>query len=151
MQKFVLLVEDDSADILLMKRATVKTGFRFPLAWAENGQQAMDYLDGRNEFADRTRFPLPSHVVLDIKLPLRNGLEVLSWLRACPGLKGLPVIIFTSSSERQDIQSAYRLAIDGYLHKPVGLERLATVVRAIANWVETGRLDPLQELIPPEV
>lgn len=149
MEKLVLLAEDDPADVLLIQRAARRTGFGFRLERVEGGQQAIDYLSGTHPYADRERFPLPSHLILDVKMPGKTGLEVLAWLRAHPRLNRSPVVMFSSSREPSDVRAAYDLGVDAYLVKPLDLDRLDVVLRALSSWVGAGQLDPLQELIPP--
>ena len=117
--RFTLLwVEDSPDDILLGERALVKAGFEKPEI-VRDGEQAIAYLGGTGEFADRSRFPVPSLVLLDLKLPRKSGFEVLGWMRGVEGLKRIPVVILTSSQERHDIDRAYDLGANAYLVKPV--------------------------------
>jgi DNA-binding response OmpR family regulator len=97
----------------------------------QDGDAAIDYLDGVNDYADRDRYPFPVLILLDLKLPRRSGLEVLGWLRQQPELKRLPVIILTSSQENTDVNRAYDLGANSYLVKPLGLNALVEVVTTI--------------------
>jgi CheY-like chemotaxis protein len=107
-----------------------------PLRIVRDGDEAIQYLGGRGVFADRSRYPLPSLVLLDLKLPKRSGLEVLEFLRAQPSMKQTPVIVLTSSQESTDIQRAYALGANSYLLKPVGFDGLLEMVKAIGMyWV----------------
>src|ERR1051325_6875350 len=96
-EKTILLVEDDENDVFFMRRAMQKTNLSLPMHVVMDGQSAMDYLDGTGEYQDRTEYPLPVAVFLDLKLPYVHGFEVLSWIREKPALHGLPVIVLTSS------------------------------------------------------
>ena len=87
----LLLVEDDPNDVLFMTRALKKAQIRQTLRVASDGQQAIDYLEGTGIYGDRTRYPFPCLVLLDVKLPKKSGLEVLRWLRNHPEHKDLPV------------------------------------------------------------
>ena len=127
----ILLVEDGEDDILLMQRAFAKTQLANPVQVATDGDQAIAYLSGAREFADRDTYPLPVLVLLDLKLPRRSGLEVLEWIRAQPGLRRLPVAMLTSSKESADINRAYDLGANAYLVKPVNFESLMEVVKAL--------------------
>lgn len=114
----ILLVEDDPNDVFLMKRALKRAEISNPLSVASDGQEAIDYLSGTGKFADRTQCPLPSLVFLDLKLPYKNGFEVLSWIRNQPELNSILVLVLTSSSEERDIQQSYRLGARSFLVKP---------------------------------
>ncbi|HVV69954.1 MAG TPA: response regulator [Verrucomicrobiae bacterium] len=114
----ILLVEDSADDVFFMRHALKKSGLPHRLLVVMDGQQAVDYLSGTKPYDDRSRYPLPSVVFLDLKLPFLNGFEVLAWIRAQPGLKDLAVFILTGSSEVRDRQRAEALGTVGYLVKP---------------------------------
>jgi CheY-like chemotaxis protein len=130
----LLLIEDDPNDILLIQRAFAKACLVNPLKIVRDGEEAVNYLAGNGAFADRTRFPLPSLVLLDLKLPRKSGLEVLQWLRQQPVLKQTPVIVLTSSKESYDVNRAYELGANSYLVKPVGFEGLLELVKSIGMY-----------------
>jgi len=127
----ILLVEDNADDAVLVRRAFRNANLANPIHVASDGDQAVAYLSGEGEYRDRERFPLPILVLLDLKLPRRSGFEVLEWLRAQPGLGRLRVVVLTSSKESVDIDRAYELGANSYLVKPVGLEQLIEMVRAL--------------------
>lgn len=136
----ILLVEDDESDVIFLKRAFQKTGIAHPLRVAEDGRKAISYLSGDGEYADRTRHPLPTHVLLDLKLPEKSGFEVLEWIRKTPTLGALHVSILTSSSEGRDLRRARDLGADCYLVKPMSFSVLQELARGIDEWVRTGRV-----------
>ena len=127
----VLHVDDDSNDILLVRRAFQKAGVETPPANVGDGLEAEDYLAGRGEYSDRARYPLPSLVLLDIKLPKKSGLEVLGWMREQPDLRLIPVIMLTSSQNNGDIRRAYELGANSYLVKPTEIGTLVEMVKAL--------------------
>jgi len=127
----ILVVEDDPGDVFLVRRAFTKDNLKCELRFARDGEEAVAYIAGEAEFGDRTRHPLPSLVLLDLKLPRRAGLEVLAWLKSQQNLKGIPVIVLTSSNQAADLKSAYELGANSYLVKPVTTEGLAQMVEAI--------------------
>jgi CheY-like chemotaxis protein len=90
----ILHVEDEEHDVYLLKRAFEAAGITNPVQVAHDGQEAIDYLSGAGEFADRKRFPLACVIILDLKMPRRNGIEVLQWLRQESGLPRVAVIMF---------------------------------------------------------
>jgi CheY-like chemotaxis protein len=133
----ILLVEDNGDDVLLFRRAARKASLPNPLQVVSDGEEAIAYLGGREPFSDRTRFPLPALVLLDLKLPRKSGHEVLAWLRVQPGLRRLPVAVFTTSRESSDVQRAYDLGANSYLLKPVQFEALIELVRGLKlYWVD---------------
>lgn len=136
----LLLVEDEKNDIYLFKHVLIAEQITNPLHVAEDGQQAIDYLDGIGQYADRAQFPLPGLVLLDLKLPVKTGLQVLEWIRKQPRLKTLPVIILTSSSEQSDINAAYRLGANSFLVKPSGHTELRDLIKMIrAYWLTLNK------------
>ena len=135
----VLLVEDDPNDQLLIRRAFAKAALPNPLHIVADGDAAVAYLAGDGPYADRLRHPLPIVVLLDLKLPRRSGLEVLEWLRAQPVLSRIPVVIFTSSRQPQDIDRTYDLHVNSYVVKAVDLADLTEIVRSMAAyWAVTN-------------
>ena len=123
----ILLVEDDLNDVALLKRAFSK---RHPVDWVQvvnNGLDAMSYLEGSGRFRDRTRFPLPDLLLLDLTLPGISGFEVLEWLRTASQFHSLPVIVLTASSAIRDAQQAYRLGANSFITKPIDSDSLETI------------------------
>ena len=120
----ILLVEDDPNDVLFLRRAFTKADVQLPMRVARDGQEAIDYLSGAGAFSDRSKFPLPCLVILDLKLPRKNGLEVLQWLRHQPDLSDLPVVMVTSSDENGDRETAEREGVEAYRVKPVSFPEL---------------------------
>ncbi len=114
----VLVVEDNDDDVFILRRAFRDSKLANPLFIVTDGQEALDYLRGHGRFADRTAFPFPSLVLLDLKLPFVSGLEVLEWIQSQPFKSSLLVIILTSSAEDRDIHRAYHLGARAYLTKP---------------------------------
>ncbi len=132
----ILLAEDDSNDVLLIRRAFRKANIANPLHVVRDGEQAVAYLCGQAPYADRERHPLPVLLLLDLKLPRKSGLEVLEWLRQQPGLKRLPVVMLTASRESADVNRAYDLGANSYLVKPVDFDPLLEMVKTLGlYWV----------------
>ena len=132
MSDTILLVEDEENDVFFLKHAFEEVGILNPLQVAQDGKEAMDYLSGHGEYADREQFPLPCLILLDLKLPRVMGFEVLQWIREQPALKSLVVIILTSSRLEPDIEKAYKLRANAYLVKP----STPTELRAIATGIK---------------
>src|SRR6185369_15415772 len=115
--KTILQVEDDPNDVFFLQRALKKAGVLNPIQVARDGQEAIDYLQGVGKFADREQFPLPALILLDLKLPLVMGLDVLKWIRQEAGLT-VPIVLLTASAQESDIAAAYCLGANGFLVKP---------------------------------
>lgn len=128
-EKPILIVEDNAADVMLMRRAFEKVRLANPLQVVTHGDAAVDYLAGQGMYADRQRFPLPVLILLDLKLPRRSGIEVLQWLRAQQGLQHIPVAVLTLSQQSQDINAAYDTGVHSYLIKPVHLDGLLQLLK----------------------
>jgi CheY-like chemotaxis protein len=137
----ILLVDDNEDDVFLMKRALKAAGIVNPLCVAEDGQKALDYLQGTGDFADRTAHPLPALILLDLKLPFVRGLDILAWLRRDARFKNIIVVVLTSSEEPSDLGNAYKLGANSYLVKPPTpkqLEELAVAFKLY--WLEFNRV-----------
>jgi CheY-like chemotaxis protein len=131
----VLLVEDDPSDVLFMRRAWRQVGHAAPLIAVGDGEKAVAYLSGNAPYSDRSQYPFPTLVLLDLKIPLLPGLDVLRWIRENPGLRALPVAVLTSSEEPADVARARELGVSDYIVKPTGFEQLVTVVRKLGPMV----------------
>lgn len=133
----ILLVEDDQNDVFFLKNAFQEAGIDNPVQVAGDGQQAIDYLCGVGAYSDRKRFPFPRLVLLDLKLPVKMGLDVLRWLQDQPQLQNLLVLVLTSSSNLRDVDEAYRLGVRAFLVKPVSTDERIKLARAIKQfWLE---------------
>jgi CheY-like chemotaxis protein len=138
----ILLVEDNEDDVFLMKRALKAAQIANPLFVVEDGQQAVDYLSGTGQFIDRQAHPFPAVVFLDLKLPMKSGLEVLEWIRAQEHLENLVVLVLTSSSEPSDLKRAYSLGANSYLVKPPTANQLLDLAKAFKwYWLEFNRYE----------
>jgi CheY-like chemotaxis protein len=125
------MADDDENDVFLMERAFKQARVANPVLRVRDGEDAIAYLRGDHFYANRKDFPLPELLILDLKMPRRNGFEVIAWIRQQTGLKRLPVIILTSSKEDRDINRAYELGANTYLTKPVNFESLVEMVKTL--------------------
>jgi len=125
--KTILLVEDSADDEKLMLRALKKKNVSNPVVIARDGVEALEYLFGTGAYAGRDMEDLPSVVLLDLKLPKIDGLEVLKRVRAEPRTKRVPVVVLTSSKEEQDLVTSYDLGANSYIRKPVDFEKFVEV------------------------
>ena len=136
-QGTILLAEDDDSDIRLVKFAFEEAQVRNPLRVVRNGQEAIDYLSGEGIYAGRDAYPLPALMLLDLKLPLRDGFEVLAWCQEHKGLHGLRVIVMSSSHDQSDIKMAMALGAVAYRVKPADFGYLVGVARELRDhWLK---------------
>jgi two-component system response regulator len=129
----ILLVEDNPNDEALALRALAQAGFAHQVVVVRDGVQALEYLFG-NEESKVEPASMPRVVLLDLKLPKVDGLEVLRHLRADGRTKWLPVVVFTSSDEQRDRVEAYSLLANSYVRKPVQFEEFSDTVRAVVHY-----------------
>ncbi|WP_428606837.1 response regulator [Sedimenticola sp.] len=126
-EKTILLVEDNPDDELLTIEALSANRVKNPVVVARNGVEALDYLFARGNFSDRNINDLPAVVLLDLKLPKIDGLEVLNKIRADGRTRLLPVVILTSSNEEEDRLKGYSLGANSYVRKPVDFDEFVKV------------------------
>ena len=142
-RSLILLVEDSRDDAFFLRRAFLKANLSHPIVDVRNGQQAVNYLSGNGLFADRSLYPLPKLVLVDLKMPLMDGFEFLAWVRARPDLEGLPVIVVSSSDLPADRDKAIKLGASDYFVKPNDPEDLVKVVEELqAKWIPEETLKP---------
>jgi two-component system, response regulator len=132
----ILLVEDNPDDALLTKRALTQGNLFNEVVHARDGVEALDYLFATGAYSDRDPSDLPVVMLLDLKLPKLDGLDVLERVRADDRTRLLPVVILTSSQEEQDLLAGYRLGANSYVVKPVEFGRFVDAVRELGlYWV----------------
>ena len=141
MKPAVLLVEDDQNDVFLMQRAFAKASPPVEVFVARDGREALRYLHGEGQYADRVQHPFPWLTLLDLNLPYVPGLQVLKQIREHPDLRKLIVVVLTSSLADSDLDEAYALGANSYLSKPAGLDEVQKLVDLVAEyWLKTNRL-----------
>jgi len=129
----VLLADDDSNDVFFLRRAFQKAGFASTVFDVPDGEKAIEYLCGENHFSDRTRYPIPALLMLDLKMPKINGFEVLEWLKTRKELCGLKVVVLSSSGLAADQQKAKDLGAHEYRVKPADLEDMVNMIKEVAG------------------
>lgn len=138
--KLILYAEDEEDDVFLMRRAFKEASITHRLEAVSDGNRVIEYLSGTGAFSDRTKWPLPILILLDLKMPGLSGHEVLKWIRTRPETCTIPVIVITSSHQESDIHRAYILGANGYLVKPGTPSELLTMVEGIKNyWLTQNR------------
>jgi CheY-like chemotaxis protein len=133
-QPIILLVEDEEDDVLLIKQAFHQASIFNPLFVVWNGEEAINYLNGTGKYANRAEYPLPDLLLLDLKMPRVDGFQVLEWVRKQPGLKGLRILVLTSSNQIADVNRAYQLGANSFLVKPLDFENVIELSRLIWNF-----------------
>lgn len=135
MSKNVLLVaEDNAVDALFLERALRRAGSTFEMVRVTDGDELIDYVEARGAYRDRVKHPAPQIILLDLKMPRKDGFAVLRWRRETPAGYQLPVVVFSSSALPQDIERAYSLGASSYVVKPTAPERLEGMVKALHDW-----------------
>ena len=130
-RSLVLICEDSREDTFLLRHAFVKAGLSHRLVDVRNGQQAINYLSGIGLYTDRQQHPLPNLVLIDLKMPLLDGFEVLAWIQSRADLQSIPVIAVSGSNEPADIEAARKLGARDYLVKPKDWEDLIKLARLL--------------------
>jgi CheY-like chemotaxis protein len=143
----ILLVDDSENDIFLMRRAFKKAEFDTLLQEVHNGEQAIAYLKGEGVYSDRNEYPLPSVMLLDLNMPMKNGFDVLRFARAQPELNRLSIIILTASMREGDVEQAYDLGASSYLVKPSTIDALSDMIRCLRDWIQINHFPPLNEMV----
>ena len=146
----VLHIDDDPNDTELLEAAKRKAQAGFTLHTVSDGEQAMAYLNGQGVYADRTRYQIPSLVLLDLKMPRATGFEVLKWIRSHPLFGRVPVVILSGSELKDDVQAAYAAGANGYKVKPLGFSELVKLVKDLNNcWLtkQPGTLGRFEHLL----
>lgn len=133
-QKVILLVEDNPDDEMLAMRALKKSNIANSIIVARDGVEALDYLFGTGGYEGRDTTVLPQIVLLDLKLPKVDGLEVLRRIRADSRTKRLPVAVLTSSKEERDVISSYDLGANSYIRKPVDFDQFAESIKQLGMY-----------------
>ena len=139
----ILLVEDDPRDARLIIRELNLENSGRKIAMARDGEEALDFLFCRGAFADRSPGRPPGLVLLDLKLPKVDGLQVLRELKANRNTRSIPVIILTSSREERDIVESYKIGINSYIQKPVDFDKFRETIKALGvYWLEVNQPPP---------
>ncbi len=127
----VLMAEDDDNDVFFLERAFKQAQIANPVHRVKDGEEALAYLKGEGQYSNREKFPLPHLMLLDLKMPRKNGFEVIQWVRQQPGLRRMPLVVLTSSKEDPDVNRAYELGANTYLVKPVKFDGLVEMMKTL--------------------
>src|SRR2546423_559635 len=131
----VLLAEDSPEDVFLIRRAFGDNDIQNPLLVVDNGEDAIHYLAGEGRFADRADFPFPALFLLDLKMPIKDGLDVLRWLSRHPDIsRRLPVVVLSSAELPDETQAAYAMDIQSCIVKPMDYPELRERIRILKEY-----------------
>ena len=137
----ILIVEDSEEDFEATERAFRKAGLRNSLVHCWDGDEALDYLFGRGEYDGPNKPLRPTVILLDLNLPGTDGREVLSEIKSNEGLKSIPVIVLTTSTDQRDIESCYAMGANTYVQKPVDLDGFFGAIQRLKDyWLEVAIL-----------
>lgn len=133
----ILIAEDDEEDRMLVEEAMNESHLINPLFFAGDGEEVMDFLYNRGKYTDKTKYPTPGLILLDLNMPKKDGREVLSEIRQDPNLKKIPIVVLTTSKAEEDILRTYNLGVNSYITKPVTFDGLVEIVRNLGKyWFE---------------
>jgi CheY-like chemotaxis protein len=141
-ERSVLVVDDSDNDRFLLRRCFKNAGFDCPLQEVGNGEEAIAYLQGEGPYGERSCFPVPSVVLLDLNMPRKNGFDVLEWMRTQPDLRGVSVFILSASARPQDVKRAHALGANAFLVKPPTVKELTDMVRSLHDWLQHDHFPP---------
>jgi len=140
----VLIAEDNPEDIALFRRAFEQLGYTGPLQYVSDGEQAIGYLAGEGKFHNRSEFPLPAFLLLDLKMPRKNGFDVLEWIRSQASLAEMRTVVLTTSDDLREVSRAYQLGAASFLTKPVNFTEFKDTIQALFNyWLALNKAAPI--------
>jgi CheY-like chemotaxis protein len=139
----VLVAEDNPDDALLLRRALEKAGIRAHVKVLADGEELLLYLQGREAYSNRNLYPLPSLIILDLKMPRKTGLEVLEWLNSNREISVVPTIVLSASNLEKDVRTAYHLGANTYFVKPSTFDELVETMKAVdLYWKKAMKVRP---------
>jgi len=138
--RVILLAEDREDDIVLITKAFSRAWIDNPMHVVRDGEEAINYLAGKGKYAIRSEYPLPTLLLLDLKMPRADGFDVLQWIRTQPSLSNLVVVVLTSSEDIRDVNRAYQLGANSFLIKPMDFENAKALAEMIRDyWLRANK------------
>jgi len=142
----ILLIEDNPRDAELTQRALKTSSLTYTLYWVKDGVQAFDFLFGPGHPAEAKPLHRPKVILMDLKLPKINGLEVLRRIKTDPAARTIPVVVLTSSREKQDINTCYELGVNSYIVKPVDFDQFSVAIAQMGRyWLSVNQPPETQQ------
>ena len=137
----ILMVDDDKDDRMMTEKALRKNRVINPILFLGNGEEMLDYLKRKGQYADPTLSPRPCFILLDLNMPKMDGRKALLFLKADPDLKNIPVVVLSTSSAEEDIIRSYNLGANSFITKPVHFDGLVALMESLKNyWLEIVEL-----------
>lgn len=137
----ILVADDDADDRLMIKDALVENRLANNLYFVENGEELMDYLLHRGRFTSPASSPVPGLILLDLNMPKKDGREALNEIKNHPKLKGIPIVVLTTSKAEEDIYKTYNMGVNSFISKPVTFDSLVSITRDLGRyWFEIVEL-----------
>jgi CheY-like chemotaxis protein len=133
-QPIILLAEDSEDDVRMFRRAFTQAAIAAPLHVVSDGEETIAYLSGDDKFAHRVEYPLPDLLLLDLKMPRKDGFEVMAWLRTHPTLCPLRTVVLTASEDMREIIRAYAFGANSFLTKPVNFTEFKETLQEMFNF-----------------
>ncbi len=141
----ILIVEDDSGDAFFLEKAFERILANCAVHRVCDGEEAKAYLQGADQYADRRVYPLPSVILLDLRMPKMDGFEFLAWLRNDPNLRVIPAVVYSSSENPADVRRAYEMGANSFLHKRLSMNAVQETMRSFARyWLEDCGRPPVE-------
>ena len=143
----ILVAEDNDDDVVLLLRSFRRGSLINPVFVVRNGIEAIEYLRGEGRFSNREEYPLPALMLLDLRMPMMDGFEVLYWVRQHPTLRTLRIVMLTTSEDMRDINRAYQLGANAFLVKPTDLGNFTKINEALkGHWVWLAKAPSIERL-----
>jgi CheY-like chemotaxis protein len=140
-QAVISVVDDGDDDVVLIRRAFQQAALPNPIQVVRNGEEALAYLGGAGKFSNRVEYPLPHLVLLDLNMPRVDGFEVLTWIRQEPGMRGMVVIVLTSSDRIRDVNRAYEIGANSFFVKDLDFKNFIEFCKLVQSyWLKVARL-----------
>lgn len=137
------MAEDDADDRLMTREAFQECRLGNPLQFVVDGEELMDYLHRRGQYADAVRYPMPGLILLDLNMPRKDGREALREIKADPVLRDIPVVVLTTSKAQEDVANSYGDGANSFISKPVSFSALIEVVQTLGKyWLQIVDLPP---------
>lgn len=147
-EKYIVLVEDNEDDELLTIRSFKKNNIELPITVLRDGEDAIEFFTGSNNFEARGFDQLPELIILDLKIPKRSGLEVLETLRKADVSRSIPIIVLTSSLEDRDLAFCYENGVNAYVQKPIRFAEFSDAIKTLGQFWLTFNRTPRRQLLP---
>jgi CheY-like chemotaxis protein len=137
----IVIAEDDEEDRMLTREAMIESRVKNTVHFVEDGEYLMDYLHNKGQYEDKSKFPAPGLILLDLNMPRKDGREALKEIKSNEHLKRIPVVILTTSKAEEDIIRTYDLGVNSFITKPVTFEGMISVMKALGTyWLDIVEL-----------